>query len=273
MYCRRSPNQHISPQQACSTASLRHYHWIRTRFDRMDSCDETDSRAQLEPKTLLGLVLPSTVVGLWSGIYCTQCRLVVIFRFPVFGQNRGYDTQRLNFAFQPRPFNLFLSQNCINVSHAQAPLRMAWELHGATIRSAIEAWLLDWCQKANSDSTSWTTTEKWLNREVGLDDGTGFTRRQCTTMRKLCRPSGGFNTHVLGLFPSHSEYRTRSLIVLCSIIYPLARWLFFLSSCATDASLTRMPNQVLSASLTIPRLLAPSSSIQSVPVSLSLRRG
>ena len=82
------------------------------------------------------------------------------------------------------------------------------------------------CQKANSDSTSWTTTEKWLNREVGLDDGTGFTRRQCTTMRKLCRPSGGSNTHVLGLLPSHSEYRTRSLIVLCSIIYPFARWLF-----------------------------------------------
>jgi hypothetical protein len=82
------------------------------------------------------------------------------------------------------------------------------------------------CQKANSDNTSWTTTEKWLNREVRLDDGTGFTRWQCTTMRKLCRPSGGFNTHVLGLLPSHSEYRTRSPIVLCSIIYPFARWLF-----------------------------------------------
>ena len=128
-------------------------------------------------------------------------------------------------------------------------------------------------QKANSDSTSWTTTEKWLNREVGLDEGTGFTRRQCTTMRKLCRPSGGSNTHVLGLLPSHSEYRTRSLIVLCSIIYPLPDGCLFLSSCATDASLTRMPNQVLRASLTIPRLLALSSSIQSVPVSLSLRRG
>jgi hypothetical protein len=129
------------------------------------------------------------------------------------------------------------------------------------------------CQKANSDSTSWTTTEKWLNCEVGLDDATGFTRRHCTTMRKLCRPSGGSNTHVLGLLPSHSEYRTRSLIVLCSIIYPFARWLFLLSSCAKDASLTRMPNQVLRASLTIPRLLTLLSSIQSVPVSLSLRRG
>ena len=100
------------------------------------------------------------------------------------------------------------------------------------------------CQKAKSDNTSWTTTEKWLNREVRLDDGTGFTRRQCTTMRKLYRPSGGSNTHVLGLLPSHSEYRTRSLIVLCSIIYPFARWLFLLSS-----------------------------SIRSVAVSLSLRRG
>src|SRR5579872_1317580 len=129
------------------------------------------------------------------------------------------------------------------------------------------------CQKANSDSTNWTTTEKWLKREVGLDDGTGFTRRQCTTMRKLCRPPGGSNTHVLGLLPSHSEYRTRSLIVLCSIIYPFARWLFLLSSYPTDASLTRMPDRVLRASLTIPRLLALSSSIQSVPVSLSLRRG
>jgi hypothetical protein len=78
------------------------------------------------------------------------------------------------------------------------------------------------CQKANSDSTSWTPTEKWLNCEVGLDDATGFTRRQCTTMRKLCRPSGGPNTHVLGLLPSQSEYRTRSLIILCSIIYPFA---------------------------------------------------
>src|SRR5579864_5070820 len=99
-------------------------------------------------------------------------------------------------------------------------------------------------EEANSDSTSWTATDKWLNREVGLDDGTGFTRRKCTIMRKLCRPSGGSNTHVLGLLPSHSEYRTRSLIVLCSIIYPFAIWLFLLSS-----------------------------SIRSVAVSLSLRRG
>lgn len=35
----------------------------------------------------------------------------------------------------------------------------------------------------------WTTAEKWLDHELGLDDRTGFTRRQCTTMRKLCRPS------------------------------------------------------------------------------------
>jgi hypothetical protein len=94
------------------------------------------------------------------------------------------------------------------------------------------------CQKANSDSIVWTTAEKWLDRELGLDDRTGFTRRQCTTMRKLCRPSGRSNTHVLGPFPSHSEYRIRSLIVICSIIYPLPVIYFFLSPCAKDACRT-----------------------------------
>lgn len=79
--------------------------------------------------------------------------------------------------------------------------------------------------KANSVSTAWTAAGEWLDHELDLNDASGFTRRQCTTMRKLRRPSGGSNIHVLGPFPSHSEYRTRSLIVVCSIIYRFARYL------------------------------------------------
>src|SRR6266446_1705179 len=64
-------------------------------------------------------VLPPAVVGLWSVIYRTQeCRLVVIFRFPVLRQKRGCYTQRPNFFFQPRHLKLFLSQNFVNVLHA-----------------------------------------------------------------------------------------------------------------------------------------------------------
>jgi hypothetical protein len=49
---------------------------------------------------LFGSVLPPTVVGLWNVIYRTrQCRLVVVFCFPVFQQKRDCYTQRLNFCF------------------------------------------------------------------------------------------------------------------------------------------------------------------------------
>jgi len=79
-------------------------------------------RARLGPKALFGFVLPSTVVGLRSVIHRTrQCRLVVIFRLAVFRQNRGHYTQCLDFVFYPRLFKLFLSQNFVNVLHAQAP--------------------------------------------------------------------------------------------------------------------------------------------------------
>ena len=47
---------------------------------------------------LLASVFPPAVVGLWSVIYRTrQCRLVVIFRFPVLRQKRSYNPQCLNF--------------------------------------------------------------------------------------------------------------------------------------------------------------------------------
>ena len=49
--------------------------------------------------------------------------------------------------------------------------------HGAPFLEGVLVITGSRARKANSDSTSWTTTEKWLNREVGLDDGTGFTRR------------------------------------------------------------------------------------------------
>jgi len=80
--------------------------------------------------------LPSTVVGLRSVIYRTrQCRLVVIFRFPVLRQKRGCYSQCLNFFLQPRYLKLFLSQNFVNVSHAQAPSRAKQQLRIAGVRA------------------------------------------------------------------------------------------------------------------------------------------
>jgi len=80
-----------------------------------------ENQMSLRP-ALCGSVFPPTVVGLRSFVYHTpQCWLVVIFRFPVLRQKRGCYTQCLNFLFQPRLFNLFLSQNCVNVLHGQAP--------------------------------------------------------------------------------------------------------------------------------------------------------
>jgi len=71
---------------------------------------------------LLGFDFPRTVVGLWSVIYRTrQCRLAVIFGFTVCQQKRRGYTQCLNFLLQPQYVKLFLSQNCVNILHWQAP--------------------------------------------------------------------------------------------------------------------------------------------------------
>ena len=81
--------------------------------------DETGSERiwMTWPSTLFGSVLPPTVIGLRSVICRTlHCRLVVIVGLGV-RQQRGSDTQGLNFGLQPRHLKFFLPQNFINILH------------------------------------------------------------------------------------------------------------------------------------------------------------
>ena len=69
-----------------------------------------------------GSVFPlSSAVRRGRGVHCNrsgQSRLVIVSSFVAFPQKRGGHPQRLNFFFQPRYLKLFLSQNLVNVPHA-----------------------------------------------------------------------------------------------------------------------------------------------------------
>ena len=102
----------------------------------MDSYSRRMGFAPLAPKALFGSVLPGSVVGLSSVIYRTrQYKYVVIFPFTVIRYKSCCYPQGFNFFLQPGHLKLFLSQNFVNVSHAQAPSRAQQRLRIAGLRA------------------------------------------------------------------------------------------------------------------------------------------